>query len=221
MLRHRMIGRQVDQRAGDGIGRQRVVRWRFDQYVGLGEAGTGDGHGRNHRHVAGGDVQLTGADRANADVTVGAAAGNPPVDIIEADRLIDEAGHHTALEHAWKRIVNAPQDRFGKTARLQRKREALLQQFVVNQSQALAQLDEEIDDLEHRRVVQIAQFRRVAQHEIVDVLVRVRLAEVGATAPLELHGIVSGHYDPAARNDGYFEDRLHHASPATNSMNSL
>src|ERR1700756_5611168 len=51
---------------------------------------------------------------------------------------------------------------------------------------------------------------------------RVGLAEGGAAAALELHRIVAGHDDPAARDDRNVDDVVHHAAPPeTNSMNSL
>src|SRR5205807_1237147 len=80
---------------------------------------------------------------------------------------------------------------------------------------------QDLDDLGNRRVVQISHPRSVAEEQVVDVLVRISLAEGRAATALELHRILARHDDPAAGDDRDVEHVAHQPSPETNAMNSL
>ena len=105
------------------------------------------------------------------------------------------------IEHARQFVVDAAQDRLGEPAGLERQLEAFLQVAIVLEPQPLADFGEEIDDLVHRRVLQVAQQHRIAEHEVVDVLVRIGRAESRAAAALVLDGVLARLDDPAAGDD--------------------
>src|SRR5690606_19122032 len=80
--------------------------------------------------------------------------------------------------------------------------EALLQVGIVLELQPLARLGEEIDDVAHRRVLQVAEQHRVAEHEVVDVPVRIGREDRAAAAALEIDGVFAWLVDPAPGDDG-------------------
>ena len=220
MARQRMIGRQRDQGAGDGIGGERIVRRRFDQHVRLGQSGPGDSQRRHHRDIARGDVQLAGADRPDRNIGIVALTRHPAIEKARADGLFDQRGEALALEHRRKRIVHSAQDRFRQTPGGKRKFEALLEQGVVVEHQPLAQRAQQFDDFGHRDGMEVGQPGGIAQDQVVDMAMRIGLTEIRPAPPLEGHCPFSGQDDPAAGHDRNVE-HLHHSTPCTNSMNSL
>ena len=99
------------------------------------------------------------------------------------------------------RIVASAQDRLGQPPSTQRKREAFLEIGIVLDLQPLAGLGEEIDDVAHRYLLEVAEQNGIAKHEIVDVLVRIGREERGAAAAIVFDGVYAGLDDPAAGDD--------------------
>ena len=73
----------------------------------------------------------------------------------------------------------------------------------------------------HLRVVQIREQCRVAQHQIMDVLVRVRRSKPGPPRPLNSTASSPGMMIRPRAMIGMSVTSLIRPSPATNSMNSL
>ena len=159
-------------------------------------------HGQrsDHRHIAGRDMELAGADRADAAMRAG-GRGHPAVEIGNADGALDQRGHGIGIEHMRQIVIDPAQDRLGQAAGAQGEREAFLQPRVIIDMQALAHFGEESDYIAHRRLLQIAEQRGIAEHKVVDVLVRIGRAESRPAASLIFHGVLARLDDPAAGDD--------------------
>ena len=100
VLGHRMAGIDINQRAADGIGGERIVRRRLDQHVRLGQRAAHNGQRRDHRDIACRNVQLARTDRADPAIGVLPIARYPAVEIVLGARDRRQAVSRPARSNA-------------------------------------------------------------------------------------------------------------------------
>ena len=209
MLGDRVAGIDIDHGARDRVGGERIVGGELDQAITLGQRRANDRDRTDHRHVARGDVQIARTDCADPESALSAGSLlNPTVEIGNAHRTLDQGFQIFSIEHARQLIVDVPQHRLGETPRLKRQLESLLH-VRIREGYARSDFRQKIQDTGHRRILQIAQAARVAEHEIVNVFVRIGASEPRARTAAKFDRIRPRLDDSPAGDDRNVESGLH------------
>ncbi|MNT02321.1 hypothetical protein D3C72_1368140 [compost metagenome] len=170
-----MVGRHIDHGAGDGQRGERVVGRRLDDRVAAQHHVADDGKQRQAGRVAGDDMQ--GARAKAADFQFGAIdqlLRHPAFQVLDADRAFHGFGDCLARQHVAQAHVGALDHGRGHRRGVVGEGAGFLQVRVGAQVKAFAEGFGVVEDIVEAELVRVGKAGRIAQRQLVEILVGVR-----------------------------------------------